>query len=247
MKLFKKPGVQEIKFIAWNEYAWKNVPKPFPASQAVPDWWKNESPFVKTPDNPEGKKLSIHNRIANYSFKKCTPMLDTLTSGYLVPLWSDVLIDSTPEGPKISWRVLPDVFEMHGTSAWGVERPPGYSKVVFKYMTQWNIATPPGYSVLITSPYGYRKANPFKIIDAVFDGDKSQHEIILPCWIQEGFEGIVERGTPMAQIIPFKRTDWKVAFDYHTQEEHLTIMDRTVRATIWNNYLRNSHSKKSYK
>ncbi|NDA06037.1 MAG: hypothetical protein EBZ08_12690, partial [Betaproteobacteria bacterium] len=145
---------------------------------------------IKTEDNPDGKKHILRNRVNNTSFKKCTPMLDTLTTGYLIPLWSDVLVEQTMSGPLINWRVHRDVFGMHDSHAERVERPPGYNQLVFKYISSWIVTTPPGYSILVTSPYGFRKSTPFKVIDAIIDSDTSQHDLTIPCWLEDGFEGI---------------------------------------------------------
>jgi len=31
----------------------------------------------------------------------------------------------------------------------------------------------------------------------------------LPFYIKDGFEGIIHKGTPIAQIIPFRQENWK--------------------------------------
>ena len=65
--------------------------------------------------------------------------------------------------------------------------------------------------------------------------------------VKKGFEGIVERGTPMFQIIPFKRNNWESSFSF-LQEGELDIKyDRDIKATIVNNYVKNFWEKKSYK
>ena len=81
-----------IKFTAKDPYGWEVQPKPFPASQAIPEWWRSVTPYEISPDNPDGKKLIVKNALSNTTFKKCTPMLDALTTGYILPLWSDVQV-----------------------------------------------------------------------------------------------------------------------------------------------------------
>ena len=46
----KNKLVNEIEFIALDKYAFEVCPKPFPASQAIPQWWKDASPYIKNED-----------------------------------------------------------------------------------------------------------------------------------------------------------------------------------------------------
>jgi hypothetical protein len=82
---------------------------------------------------------------------------------------------------------------------------------------------------------------------AVIDYDKTPHSLFPPVYLKENFEGIVERGTPMFQIIPFKRNNWKSSFSFLEDGEQTARMDRDVKATIVNNYVKNFWEKKSYK
>ena len=237
---------QIIKFEAVDEYAWQVALKPYPASQSVPDWWKAMTPYVKTPDNPDGKKIIVSNFEANTSAKKCVPMLDVMVSGYIIPLWADVQVAKYEEDKKsLTWRVSKDVFQEHGSSASEVQKPVGYNKQVFKFMNKWRIITPKGYSCLITQPYGYRKTG-VQAIPAIVDTDKSSLEILPPVWFQTDFEGILEAGTPMIQVIPFKRSDWKAEFTYLKDGEYQKIEDSNFRRHIVNHYARKVWQKKSY-
>jgi hypothetical protein len=236
-----------INFKAEDEYFWKVAIKPFPASQAVPKWWKDMTPFVKTPENPEGKKFFINNYQANTTFKKCIPMLDSLTSGYIVPLWADVFVEQTIQGPMINWRVRGrDVFAPHGPTSGKVETPPGYNGGVFKYINGWIPQLPRGYSLMITAPTGYRNL-PFQAIPAIIDSDKSTQSLFTPMWLKENFEGIVEKGTPMFQVTPFKRESWKSKFSFYENGEYRIVEDKTFGTTIINHYIKNHWTKKEYR
>lgn len=234
----------KIKFIAQDKYAEEVCPKPYPSSQALPKWWKNSTPYVISEDNPEGKKIFVNNRISNTNFKKCTPMLDALATGYIFPLWADVQVRNEPIGKSLNWRVSKPVFNLHGEV--DIEIPEGYSTLIFKYVNMWHIQTPPGYSILVTHPLGYNNSA-FRAIPAIIDTDKSQHSITVPMWVKEDFEGIVETGTPMFQVTPFKRDNWESEFDVYEEGRFDAIQDRNVFATIVNNYVKNNWTKKSYK
>ena len=234
----------EIEFVALDKHSFEVCPKPFPASQALPQWWKDASPYIKNGNNVDGKKIIVKNYESNASFKKCTPMLDLLSSGYIVPLWSDVLIRYENELPSISWRVEKNVFELHATQE--VEIPNGYQKSQFKFLNQWVPKLPKGYSALIIACPGYPN-NPFRAMQAIIDYDKTTHPLFPPMFLKEGFEGIVEKGTPMFQIIPFKRNSWESKFSFLESGQYAINMDRDVKATIVNNYVKNFWDKKSYK
>ena len=228
----------KINFIARDEYAYEVCPKPFPASGLIPSWWKSAKPYTSG-------KFEMDGFDTNSSFKKCTPMLDALTSGYIFPLWSDVYVEQKNGMPSITWRVKRDVFQVHGFDI-GVEIPDGYSKLIFKYLNLWYPKMPKGYSILITQPFGYNNSQ-FKAIPGVMDSDLSPHELAPPVYIKEGFEGIIEKGTPMFQLTPIKRDDWDSEFTFYKDGEYERIQDRDILATIVNNYIKNFWQKKNYK
>ena len=43
--------------------------------------------------------------------------------------------------------------------------------------------------------------------------------INFPFFIKEGFTGLIPYGTPIVQIIPFKRDDWKSKFSFSTVKQ----------------------------
>jgi hypothetical protein len=192
---------KKIKFVAITKYDSEVCMKPTPAINYLPDWWRSGTPYIKNEENPTGKKLIIDNFESNASFKKCTPMLDLLGAGYIVPLWSDVFIEEFDNGVGIKWRVTKQVFDDHANQ--DVAVPEGYHKNGFKFLNRWIPQLPKGYSALIIPPVGYPNGI-FRPIPAIVDYDSTPHPLFPPGFIKEGFNGILEKGTPMFQIIPFK-------------------------------------------
>lgn len=236
---------KKIKFISRSTYHFNVADKPFPASKAIPDWWKN-SPTYINPDNSPTKQFRVRNRMANTAFKKCAPMLDGLTSGYIIPLWADVQVNMDQGLPFINWRVTEDVFTMHGEQASHQPHPAGYHKNVFKYLNPWRIITPPGYSILVVEPLGYREL-PFRPIPAVIDTDVSTLELLFPVWVKNDLDTVVEAGTPVVQIIPFKRDSWQAEIIEGTKEEYETLEDANFGKHLVNHYMRHVRQSKSYK
>jgi hypothetical protein len=241
--------MKKIKFTYLDEYSYRVCEHPKPATQFIPQWFKDMAPYEKSLDNPEGNKIIVENMVSNASAKKCIPMRDAMTSGYIIPLWSDVQVrqDIGIGGiPKITWRVQRDVFGVHGQSAMEIPPPPGYDSVVYKFVSNLRIETPPGYSILVSSPFGHNDL-PFLQIPAIIDSDKSVIDMSFPVWIKSGLEGIIEKGTPIVQITPFKREDWKSEVDFITKEEFRYQIDKGFHTNIVNNYIRNIWSRKTYK
>jgi hypothetical protein len=235
---------KEIKFIAKDKYAYEVCQKPFPATSSIPQWWKDILPYSLNDKNSNKSKIILENSHSNATLKKCTPMLDALGVGYMIPLWADVEIRKENGFPLISWRTSRDVFEIHDGP--GLELPEGYGKFQFKFLNQWIPKLPKGYSLFVTHPVGYQNS-PFRAINAIIDYDKSTHPLFPPLLLKDDFEGIVEKGTPMVQVFPFKRDNWKSSFDYLDDGEFMINLDRDVKATIVNNYVKHVWSKKSFK
>jgi len=164
------------------------------------------------PPYSNSKRLNLDPR-PNVTAKKCFPLLDGITAGYIATLWADLLVTQTEHGPYVKWNTNVDVLEAwsHEQSS-SYEVPEGFSKTVFKYFHGWIIETPPGYSCLITHPIGYPNL-PIKTITGVIDTDSLKTFANSPFFIKEGFEGIIEKGTPMFQIIPFKRDSWESEYE----------------------------------
>lgn len=244
-----KVNSKNINFRARSKTDFETHLKPYPAVKSLPKWFLDAKPYLFDPKStaPNDGKVHVRDRFTNATFKKCTPLLDGMSSGYIIPLWTDVEIDSTGDVPGVFWKTLRNVFEIHGDGTNDIVAPDGYHTQVFKYLNCWIPQTPKGYSCIITSPFGHNDLV-IKAIPAVIDTDRSTLEVLFPVWIKNNFSGIVEKGTPIAQIIPFKRTDWNSTFDYYEDGEYENIIqEKNFNSTIVGHYIKNHWSKKSYK
>jgi hypothetical protein len=238
---------KNINFRARSKTEFEAQTKPYPAVKQLPQWFTDAQPYGDKPPYPQDGKLHFRNRVANYTYKKCIPLLDGLGAGYMIPLWADVMVEQENGFPEIYWKTVNDIFFIHGESSTEVPAPAGYDQVVYKYNNCWIPQTPKGYSCLILSPLGYNDL-PFKAVPAVVDTDRSTLELVFPMWVKTGFEGIVEKGTPMIQIIPFKRDDWESTFDYYEDGEYRNVIaEKNFQTTMVGHYLKNHHSKKKFK
>ena len=211
-----------------------------PAFTTVPEWYKNTNQFF------DANYLQVSNGVTNGTVKRCTPFLDALTSGYSVVLSEDVIVDWVEENiPKISWRSSRKVVTDHSLTQIGnLPAPFGHHRRVFKWEQAIFVELPPGYSLLCTHPIN-RFDLPFQTITGVVDADKYQVPVHFPFFLREGWSGVIEAGTPIAQILPFKRDNWKSSQEKFDEELVLKgnykLSSRLVRS-----YKSQFWSKKTY-
>jgi hypothetical protein len=205
---------QVIKFIAQNEYIWQVADRPFPAIKKINKNWKSIPKYsneTNTFDMDPSPTVTI---------KQCVPTLEMLGAGYYMPLSSDCFIQQKDNTPTINWSGTVAIFD-----AWdpkqvsNFELDENYSNTVFKYHHGWTIKTPPGWSCLFIHPVSYPNL-PFRSISGIVDTDIHDGEINVPFIIKKDFKGILEKGTPMFQIIQFKISDWKSEFDVKKPDQH---------------------------
>jgi hypothetical protein len=194
--------IRKITFYPANELEEKLTPPP--QKVQIPEWFK------KMPLHLHGdKKLVVRNGEPNYSAKICMPFLDTFTTGYTFNLPYDIIVQIDPEGYQvISWASdLPAPVTARPVNQNLIPYMKGHTDWNFSWLTHWGIKLPRGYSALLTHPLN-RTDLPFITASGILDADKWGVRGNQPFSLQEGFEGIIYQGTPIIQIIPFKRYSW---------------------------------------
>jgi hypothetical protein len=202
------------------------LPRPVPAVLGLPEWFKA---LPQKAFNPTiGKEF--------LTVKKCPPFIDAMIYGFMIPLVCDLKV----ENGEFSWdREVPGggytVFtrspiDIHDPSQ--VEGSPFFDddRYVIKFNSFWTITTPPGYSLLVTHPVN-RIDLPFTTITGLIDCDHYTDNLInFPArWNDPAFNGVLPRGTPVAQCLPIKREEWQIRTEALSQEG-VRRLDETVRA-----------------
>lgn len=235
-----------IKFKAVDAYAYNVAIPPVPASEYIPQWWKDISPFTSEQimSDPTGVA-----KYAHVTAKKCFPMLDAMTSGYIIPLWADVEVSypNEDEHPVVSWltdRPVIDAWKIEFTR--GMETPEGYVPIAFKFMNQYVVETPPGWSCLFMHPAGFGNL-PFRVIPGMVDTDVLKTDINQPIWIKKGFTGIIPKGTPMTQVVPIRREEWSHVVEEKALNEHYYDYQRDAKTHAVGAYGLHQRTKKVYK
>jgi hypothetical protein len=228
-----------IEFVAQNEHVWNVRPRPHPAIKKTPKWWK-EMPAYSNTEN----KFNL-NPYSTVTVKRCVPTLDILGAGYYVPLWADLFVTQKNNSPLIRWTTNTPVVDTWPDSQTGdFKIIDGYSKLFFKNLHGWTIKTPPGWSCIFMHPVAYPDV-PFYTISGIVDTDIYNGEINVPFVIKENFEGIIEKNTPMFQIIPFKRDQWESQFSLKKPNEHFFDNEK-IHSVVKRAYFSLITDKKTY-
>jgi hypothetical protein len=184
-------------------------PPPKPAITCVPNWYKKDKSF--THGNNDVLE-HVKNSESYGTYKMCVPLTDSMTSGYNVVLPASIII--TNDGsldqyiPKLNWKVNWPMCDAPAGDLKNYPIPYGHDLTFFRWILDWKITTPLGYSLWITHP-SQRYDLPFTTINGFVDTDLHPNKLFLPFFVRSGYEGKIEAGTPIAQIIPIKRESWK--------------------------------------
>ena len=190
-------------------------PHPIPAHKAMPKWFKELKPNAKSQSKAE-----------TGTSKKCIPMLDAMSQGYIIPLWADLHVKVTKktlekdgeEGLHV-WMKFPSDWSTGDLSTHSWEQVGDacdlkkfeLGKVILKFANPWSICTPKGWSVQLKNPSNNFENN-ILLFEGVVDTDTYQLPINFPyIWTgnEEG-EWVIPKGTPLVQVIPFKREKLKL-------------------------------------
>lgn len=197
-----------IYFEKMDKVLCENGRQPEPAIRGAADWWK------KLPQTAPG--ATGVNRLFAKTIKACPGVQDVVNFGYTLFTPFDIYINaSDPE--TLNWSIpMPDIDKTHFETndpymLDGYQIPEGYHKVSVKINTMWGIKTDPGYSLWITHPM-HRFDLPFISVDAIIDTDKFPAYFPYSVFIRQGFDGVIKAGTPLIQVIPFKRDNWTANF-----------------------------------
>jgi hypothetical protein len=190
-----------------------------------------------------------NNGETNLSVRSCIPFLESLTAGYTISLYCDIQVRIENGKHVISWngKSFPAPLgprpenEINGPSFPKVD---GYDLAKFSWRPSWCVKTSLGYSSYFIHPLN-RVDLPFYTLGGIMDTDRWGDAGNHPFLIKEGWEGIIEKGTPIIQIIPFKRENWQSQEDYRVfQIGEANAIQSKSKLYGW--YKQNSWNKKTF-
>jgi len=218
-----------------------NLP-PVPASTAIPDWFKSIPPERVALDD-----MSKFGRNTG-TVKKCLPYLDALTLGYMLVLPFDIEVTTKDNARYLRWQVEGQEGFAHVEPEYrttGMKVTDSFGPEIWRFTSYPCMETPPGYSILVTHPFN-RYDLPFLTLSGVIDTDKLHQESSIAFYLRSGFSGILEKNTPVAQIVPFKREPWSMEVSDPYPEHIYKKMKFDVKSVINRSYARQYWSKKKF-
>lgn len=221
-------GSSTIKFRCPSELE-TILPRPIPAVSGLPEWFKS-MPAAAFSDITQTEQMTV---------KKCPPFIDAMTFGFLIPLVTDLHVESGtftwnldfPGGAIASYPRSPldfhDTSQVTGTPLFG-----DGDSFILKFNNFWTIETPPGYSLLVTHPVN-RYDLPFTTLTGLVDTDLYKNDFInFPArWRDSAFNGVLPKGTPVAQCLPVRRDLWTHEFGAIAGDAKSQVQDTTAVAS----------------
>jgi hypothetical protein len=121
----------------------------------------------------------------------------------------DVFVEIDEYGNHVvNWHpAIPNPISAREPNLKEIPNRKGYNDWDFAWITQWGVKLPKGYSALFTHPLN-RTDLPFVTTSGIMDADKWGIWGNQPFCFVAGFEGTIPKGTPIIQVIPFKRHSW---------------------------------------
>ena len=228
----------EIEFIPVSRDAELLVPKPKPAKNYIPEWYK----LLQVPNVLE---FSDKGGFSNQNVKNCVPFLDAMTQGYIQESWTDIYIKYEQEEVKYYYATKPEIISHRDKQSTEVLEDLFY-EVEFVWKEQWIPKLPKGYSVLYTSPLN-NLSLPFRCLDAVIDADHYYHEYTgqYPFYMYKNFTGLIPAGTPLYQIIPIKRNNWKSVSTQYNEVDNIK-RNNQLRKHYFRSYKKQFWQKKRF-
>lgn len=238
--------MQIIKFNAVSKLTELSVKAPRPSREYLPDWYKDIPAFQN------GKPSFDSSGTTDRTIKMCMPFLDSLSMGYIQETWQEINISLNDNGNQqkafaYQYPTKPDIMGVRNQGKHKLPIPSEYYQFELMWHPVWIPELPKGYSAIITHPLN-RTDLPFYTLSGIIDCDtynQSQEGSNLPFLLKNNFTGIIPIGTPMYQIIPFKRDEWRSESNEYNEDAQIHYVQK-LRKHFWGGYKKNHWVKKRF-
>jgi hypothetical protein len=235
-----------ITFQPFDEYVEGAQSPPISAFACIPDWYKQLPRYVNNSDKPIKS-------LGRKDLKTCVPFRDAMITGYMILLPADIEVCIDINGdvdifhnPQLTFKIV----EKRGlltqqNQGFGMPNPIGTVPIMFAWSALYGIGTNKSDSVLVTHPLN-RNDLPFITTSGIIDSGYNNKAGNIPFFIKEGFKGVIPKGTPIAQVIPFKRENWlskHLPNDRKGYELFMTLRD-TYLEGFYSRFMRQSRNYK---
>ena len=218
---------------------------PVPASKIIPDWYKNLESYLGGEKKPDGNASTVA------TAKRCMPIFDAITGGYIISTYTDLFVSQRPDEnekmfPYYEWANFGDL-GFHAKHQLP-DHPDGAGHEISypKWINAWAITTPPGYSSLFISPL--HRETPIIALPGVVDTDTYNAPVNFPFVLRDPkMDGLIPAGTPIMQVIPFKRDEFQMEFGGAEEFKQQMSVSTKLRSVFFDSYKRQYRQPKEYK
>lgn len=226
----------------------KGVPEeynPVPASKILPDWYKKIESYIGGEKRLNGQAQTLA------TAKRCMPIFDAISNGYIISTHVDLFVSQKEDEngkiqPFYEWAGF-DAISFHPKQQLP-EHPDGAGHEVSypKWNNTWSIITPPGYSCLFISPL--HRETPIIILPGVVDTDTYTAPVNFPFVLRDSkIDGLIPAGTPIVQVIPFKREQWQMEIGGQKELQQQASVSNKLRTVFFDSYKKQFRQQKEYK
>ena len=212
---------------------------PKPASAYIPDWYKNLESYIN------GKKEPVGDGTSAATAKRCMPIFDAITGGYIIVSAADVHVTQKDGQPYFQWANY-NLIQFHPKEQ-APDHParngfPAYPK----WINPWGIKTSKGYSSLFIQPT--HRESVFTILPGIVDTDIYTAPVNFPFTLNDPtFEGLIPAGTPIAQVIPIKRENWKMGIGSEAEYKEQALITNKLQTKFFDRYKSMFWTRKEYR
>lgn len=201
----------------------------------LPEWYR------KKEEKNENDLISID---AANTIKRCMPLFDSMTAGYIIKTYVDIKVSIVGEQYYFQWPSFSPIEFHHESQAQNYPKKTGSNFP--KFMNPFAIKTPKGYSCLFTSPMHHENKY-FEILSGIVDTDTFFHPVNFPFVMKDReWEGVIPAGTPLAQVIPIKRDSWEINFGGEKELKEVENVGLSLFSLWKDRYKRKFWNKKMY-
>ena len=217
---------------------------PLPAKSYIPEWYR------KMPNRlPGANAINKETGEVDHTVKSCVPLLDAFATGYIQELNEDLYIEPGPGDSANFWWPRQHPWEpvrgqRNHKAMQGFPAPAGYISNPYLWIQPFEVGLPKGWSALITHPLN-RNDLPFLTMSAVIDMDDFPQRSEVAFFMKSGWTGMIPKGTPIFQVIPFKRENWETELFTYEEPHRMKFLNMT-RNVFSSGYKDNFWKKKEY-
>ena len=192
------------------------------ANKYLPEWYKKQKIYSR--EKVPGVKDA----------KNCPAIQDFLTTGVVIPSWSDVYLEK--RGQKLHWHITVGDSQQFSKETHGllefqsdVQMTDMNLNVMngvgaLKLVTPYYFKTPPGYSLQFIDPF-YHHRRDVRIMTGISDTDiwhqtNLVFEFMENINISENKDLIIKAGDPLVIVQPFKKEKFKLEVNKFSEEFH---------------------------